>query len=101
MSTHTEHRQRHNALKETLNASLAEKKISSERKEALIPGDDWASQEHSTFTEIMALSASSYPGHTRVRQVLPVAASFILLWCFKAYCHYYYISKYFLVPLRS
>lgn len=39
----------------------------SERKEAFIPGDDWASQEHSTFTEVTALSSSSYPGHARAR----------------------------------
>lgn len=51
----------------------------SERKEAFIPGDDWTSQEHSTFTEVMALSSSSYPGHARARQVLPGAASFMLL----------------------
>lgn len=54
---------------------------------------------HSTFTEIMALSALLCPGDARTRQVL-AGATIIFSGCFKNY-HYYHICEHFLVPMRS
>lgn len=108
MITHTDHRQTEAEIPHTQGNSarnnLAEKKkpqnISNEKGDFYIwrwlgfPG-------HSTFTEIMALSALPCPGHARTRQVLAGAISSILLWCFKDDCHYYHICKYFLVTMTS